>query len=42
MYLNAKLNFEEHVNNVLSKLNKTAGLLRKLQTFAAPIFGFGI
>ena len=33
MYLNTKLNFQEHLNNVLSKVNKTIGLLRKLQTF---------
>ena len=26
-----KLNFQEHPNNVLSKVNKTIGLLRKLQ-----------
>ena len=31
MYLDAKLNFQEHLNNVLSKVNKTIGLLRKLQ-----------
>ena len=32
MYLDTKLNFREH-NNVLSKVNKTIGLLRKLQDF---------
>ena len=31
MYLDTKLNFQEHLNNVLSKVNKTIGLLRKLQ-----------
>ena len=30
MYLDTKLNFQEHLNNVLSKVNKTIGLLRKL------------
>ena len=33
MYLDTKLNFQEHLNNVLSKVNKTIGLLRKLQAF---------
>ena len=33
MYLDTKLNFQEHLNNVLSKVNKTLGLLRKLQAF---------
>ena len=33
MYLDIKLNFQEHLNNVLSKVNKTIGLLRKLQAF---------
>ena len=33
MYLGTKLNFQEHLNNILSKVNKTIGLLRKLQTF---------
>ena len=33
MYLDTKLNFQEHLNNVLSKVNKTMGLLRKLQSF---------
>ena len=33
MYLNTKLNFQEHVNNILSKVNKTIGLMRKLQAF---------
>ena len=33
MYLDAKMNFQEHLNNILSKVNKTNGLLRKLQTF---------
>ena len=33
MYLDTKLNFQEHLNNVLSKVNKTIELLRKLQVF---------
>ena len=33
MYLDAKLNFQEHLNNALSKVNKTTGLLRKLEAF---------
>ena len=31
MCLETKLNLQEHLNNVLSKVNKTIGLLRKLQ-----------
>ena len=30
MYTDAKLNFQEHLNDVLSKVNKTFGLLCKL------------
>ena len=33
MYLDTKSNFQEHLNKVLSKVNKTIGLLRKLQAF---------
>ena len=33
MYLDTKLNFQEHLNNLLSKINKTMVLLRKLQAF---------
>ena len=33
MYLDTKLNFQEHLNNVLSKVNKTIGLLCKLEAF---------
>ena len=33
MYLDTKFNFQEHLNKVLSKVNKTIGLLRKLQAF---------
>ena len=33
MYLDAKLNFQEHLNNALSKVNKTTRLLRKLEAF---------
>ena len=29
--LNTKLNFQEHIKNILTKDNKTIGLLRKLQ-----------
>ena len=32
-YLDNKLNFQEHLNNVLNKVNKTIGLLRALQVF---------
>ena len=31
MFLNFKLNFQEHFQNMLNKVNKTLGLLRKLQ-----------
>ena len=31
MYYDTKLNFPEHLNNIVSKVNKTIGLLRKLQ-----------
>ena len=31
MILDAKLNFQEHIKNILTKVNKTIGLLRKLQ-----------
>ena len=33
MYLDTKLNFQKHLNNVLSKVNRTIRLLRKLQAF---------
>ena len=33
MYLDTKLNFQEHLYNALNKVNKTIGLLRKLQAF---------
>ena len=33
VYLDTKLNFQEHLNNVLSKENKTIGLLRNLEAF---------
>ena len=33
MYFDTKMNFQKHVNNVLSKVNKIIGLLRKLQAF---------
>ena len=31
--LNVKLTFNKHLNNVLNKVNKIIGLLRKLQNF---------
>ena len=31
MILDAKLNFQEHIKNLLTKVNKTIGLLWKLQ-----------
>ena len=31
MILDTKLNFQEHLKNILNKVNKTIGLLRKLQ-----------
>ena len=31
MFLDSKLDFKEHIENVLNKVNKTIGLLRKLQ-----------
>ena len=31
MILDAKLNFQEHIKNLLTKVNKTVGLLRKLE-----------
>ena len=31
MILNTKLDFQEHIKNILNKVNKTIGLLRKLQ-----------
>ena len=34
MYLDTKLNFQEHLNNVLTKVKKTIGFLRKLQAFS--------
>ena len=40
MYLDTKLNFQEHLNNVLSTLNKTIGLLRKLQGIQS-IYDYG-
>ena len=33
IYLDTKLNFQEHLNHVLSKVNKTIGLLRKFEAF---------
>ena len=31
MFLDSKLSFKEHVQNVVNKVSKTLGLLRKLQ-----------
>ena len=31
MILDSKLNFQEHIKNIITKVNKTAGLLQKLQ-----------
>ena len=31
MFLDTKLNFQEHIKNILTKVNKTIGLLQKLQ-----------
>ena len=33
MYLDTKLDFQEHLHNVLSEVNKTIGLLHKFQAF---------
>ena len=33
MHVDTKLNFQEHLNNVLSKVNKTIGLLHKIHAF---------
>ena len=32
-----KLTFEEHLNNVLKKVNQTIGLLRKIQIFLIKV-----
>ena len=32
MHLDTGLNFQEHLNNILSKVNKTVDLSHKLQT----------
>ena len=34
MYLDTKLNFKEHLNNILRMVNKTIGLFRKLPAFS--------
>ena len=33
MFLDYKLNFEEHLKTIVNKINKTIGLLRKFQNF---------
>ena len=33
MFLDCKLNFEEHLKTIVNKTNKTIGLLRKFQNF---------
>ena len=35
MFLDCKLNFEEHLKTIINKINKTIGLLRKFQNFLA-------
>ena len=35
MFLDCKLNFEEHLKTIVNKINKTIGLLREL-TFRTP------
>ena len=35
--LDVKLTFDEHLNNVLNKVNKTIGLLRKLQNLLSRL-----
>ena len=32
MHLDTKLNFQEHLDNIMSKVDKSIGLLRKLQS----------
>ena len=36
LILDNKLNFQEHFKNILNKVNKTIGLLRKLQNILPP------
>ena len=33
MFLDCKLNFEEHLKTIVNKINKTIGLLQKFQNF---------
>ena len=33
MFLDSKLNFEERLKNIVNKINKNIGLLRKFQNF---------
>ena len=33
MFLDCKLNFEEHLKTIVNKINKTIGLLREFQNF---------
>ena len=42
IHLDTKLNFQEHLNNIMSKVDKTTGLLRKLKQFcrALPLLPF--
>ena len=38
MFLDFKQNFQEHIENMLNRVNKTIGLLQKLQnTFPRPL-----
>ena len=36
MFSDSKLSFEKHLNNIVCKLNKSTGLLCKLQTTFVP------
>ena len=42
MILDTKENFQEHIKNVLSKVNKATGLLRKLQNILIQVSLFTI
>ena len=40
--LDTKLNFQEHIKNIITKVNKTIGLLRKLQNILSSIITYNI
>ena len=42
LILDSKLNFQEHLKNILNKVNKTIGLLRKLKNIVLYIYIFYI